>query len=180
MTQPVLCHPPIEILPGLPDISDAPAEYGRTCLPFSSACTRNIRKNLITLSPADSLFFTFKTLNRHRFISLMKSPSSNWLYSSSCRPLLGSGCSKQHRSCSFRREMVSLRCVAVVFCASLKIWHICVRSNVSGPSSGISTAFAEARAERDARDLRVAAEDLRPVVVFDEREERVVALPGIL
>ena len=49
-----------------------------------------------------------------------------------------------------------------------------MRSELSGPSSGISTACAEVRA-----DLSVVAEDLRGEAVFAERVERVDERPGI-
>jgi hypothetical protein len=59
--------------------------------------------------------------------------------------------------------------VAVVFCASPNTCATCVRNDVTGPSSGISTAFEDWRAEEarvdfvpEAVDVRVERVDVRP------------------
>lgn len=133
----------------------------------------------MTRSATGSPFFTAITRTRHRVTSLMKSSSSN--SSSSCALFFwGTKDWKQHRSCIFRRLAWSFRCVAVVFCASLNIWQICPRRDVSGPSSGTSTACAEVRAEADPLDLRVAADDFRATVALEERVERADARPGMV
>lgn len=121
----------------------------------------------MTRSASCTPFFTFSTLSRQRVTSLLKSSSSN---SSSCGAFfffLLSGCSKQQRSWIFRSRVNSFRWVAVVLCASLKIWAMSVRREMSGPSSGTSTLAAEARVLP--ADFRVVV----VVVVVDERAERV-------
>jgi len=58
--------------------------------------------------------------------------------------------------------------------------HIWVRSDVKGPSSGISTASAEERAEAEPRDLSVWVEDLRETAAAELRADRMDTRPGIL
>ena len=174
-----LLHP-LGIFGDLQGVSIPARSWQTGCLPLSEAFFRNNPRNLITRSASCTPFFTFRTRNKQRATSLLKSSSSK---SSSCGSLffLLSGCSKQHRSCTFRSRVCSFRCVAVVLCASLKIWAISVRSEISGPSSGISIWAAEARVLP--ADLRVV---VVVVVVFvvEERAERVErveeARPGIV
>ena len=54
-----------------------------------------------------------------------------------------------------------------------------MRSDVTGPSSGISTAFADCRAEEARVDLTVPELALRAVDVVDVRVERDDARPGM-
>jgi hypothetical protein len=70
--------------------------------------------------------------------------------------------------------------VAVLFCASSKICAIWVRSDVSGPSSGISTAFEDWRAEEARVDLSVPVLDLRVTDVDGVRVDRADGRPGML
>jgi hypothetical protein len=151
--------------------------------PFSEACFKNTPKKRITLSPTGSLFLTHMIRITHLTTSALNSSSSN----SSCAsplpffpPFLPvSGGSKQHASCIFLRLTTSFRCVAVVLCASLKTCAICVRSEVTGPSSGISTAFEDCLAEDARVDFVVPVLDLRVVDVVDARGVRVEGRPGI-
>ena len=80
---------------------------------------------------------------------------------------------------------MSFLCVAVVLCASLKTWAIFVRREVTGPSSGISTAFEDCLAD-DARvdlvvrvveevDVRGARVDVRPTMLTRSLGECLVA-----
>lgn len=133
----------------------------------------------MTRSASCTPFFTFKTRSKQRVTSLLNSSSSK---SSSCgsRFFLLSGCSKQHRSCTFRSRVCSFRCVAVVLCASLNIWATSARSEISGPSSGILIWDAEARVLP--ADFRVVVVVVVVMVVEEraERVERVDARPGIV
>jgi hypothetical protein len=54
-----------------------------------------------------------------------------------------------------------------------------VRSDVSGPSSGISTAFDDCLADEARVDLRVPVLDLRATDAVEVRVERVDVRPGI-
>lgn len=151
--------------------------------PASDACFKNSPKNLIIRSPTASPFFTPNILRTHLVTSLLNASSSNCSSSCCCTFLFfPTSCgSKQHRSWIILKCICSFLCIAVEFCASLKIWHICVRRSVSGPSSGTSTAYADVRAEADPRvDLSVAVDDLRDTVVFEERAVRVEVRPGIV
>jgi hypothetical protein len=148
--------------------------------PFSEACFKKTPKNLITLSPTGSLFFTHITLITHLTTSVLNSSSSK----SSCSSPLPfflpvSGGSKQHASCIFLRLTTNFRCVAVVLCASLKTCAICVRSVVTGPSSGISTALEDCRAEDARVDLGAPVLDFRVEEAVDARGVRVEGRPGI-
>ena len=74
--------------------------------------------------------------------------------------------------------MTSFLCPAVVFCASPKMVHICARSVVEGPSSGMTTVGEDIRDAVDAREPRVGTDDLR-----DSREAaevRVETRPGMV
>lgn len=54
-----------------------------------------------------------------------------------------------------------------------------MRSDVTGPSSGISTALDDCRAEDARVDFRVPVLDLRTTEAVDVRVERVDVRPGI-
>ena len=69
--------------------------------------------------------------------------------------------------------------MAVVLCASLKTCAIFVRSDVTGPSSGISMALEDCLAEDARVDLVAPVLDLRAVDVVDARGVRVEVRPGI-
>src|SRR4051812_28406322 len=73
--------------------------------------------------------------------------------------------------------MTDFRCVAVFLWASAKMVQILLRKDVDGPSSGISTAKADVRAE-EPRDLSVWVDDLREMA--DVRAERTETRPGIV
>lgn len=74
--------------------------------------------------------------------------------------------------------MTSFLCPAVVLCTSPKMVHICARSAVDGPSSGITTVGDDIRDAVDAREPRVGTDDL-----CDSREAvefRVDTRPGMM
>ena len=146
--------------------------------PFSEACFKKSTRNLMTLSPTFSPFLIPSTRSTHRMTSSLNSFSSN-SSSSSRFPFFASCTSKQHRSCSFRRFVCSFLWVAVVFCASLKIWHICVRSELPGPSSGTSTAWADVRADDPRVDLVVVVVVVVVVVALRPAVDRADVRPGM-
>src|SRR6266487_2538780 len=59
----------------LEPISSNPRQNG-TNLPLSEAAFKNIPRNLITRSPAPSVFFTPSTLSTHRAVSVLNSFSA--------------------------------------------------------------------------------------------------------
>lgn len=129
------------------------------CEPLSLAYLRNMPTNLIIRSPTGSLFFTGKTRRRHLDTSLLKSSTSKSSSKACCfLELTGS---YAHASWIFLSWTASLRAVAVVRCASPKILQICSRKVVASPSSGMSTALAEARARGAARFTGSGSADAR-------------------